>query len=69
MRDHIIHEFTKLISCEWTAQDAQVAALDKLIHFSQEHHFNISTSFKNAFLEAVNQKLSDRKSTRLNSSH
>lgn len=58
MRDHIIHEFTKLISCEWTAQDAQVAALDKLIHFSQEHHFNISTSFKNAFLEAVNQKLS-----------
>lgn len=58
MRELIIREFTKLISCEWTVQDAQVAALDKLIRFSQEHHFNISTSFKKAFLEAVNQKLS-----------
>ncbi|WP_288646282.1 site-specific DNA-methyltransferase [uncultured Pediococcus sp.] len=58
MRELIIREFTKLIPCEWAAQNAQVTTLDKLIHFSQEHHYNISTSFKKAFLEAVNQKLS-----------
>lgn len=58
MRDTIIREFSKLISCEWTAQEAQISVLDSLIQYSQEHHFNISTSFKKAFLEAVNQKLS-----------
>ena len=58
MRDTIIHEFTKLISCEWTAEESQIATLDKLIKYSQEHHYYIATSFKKAFLEAVNQKLS-----------
>lgn len=58
MRDIIIAEFSKMIPCEWTADESQIATLDKLIHFSQSNEYSISTSFKCAFLEAVNQKLS-----------
>lgn len=58
MRDTIIREFSMLLPCAWIAQEDQIVTLDKLIHYSNEHCFNISTSFKKSFLEAVNQKLS-----------
>lgn len=57
LRETIIAEFKKLVNYSWDTETAQLEVLDKLILFSQNNQYSISNSFKIAFLEAVNRKL------------
>ena len=55
--EEIISSFLNMISCEWKPTDLQIQTLTELISFSIQNGYEHSSSYEDAFFEAVNNKL------------